>query len=135
MLIGELSRASGRSVHALRWYERQGLIPHVGRDRGGRRIYSNGHVNWLRFLERLRLSGMSVKEMRVYAELATAGRNTLKERQNLLRAHRDKVTEHITNLTAALDLIDQKVDFYEQWQATGKRPDWEPQWEPTGDAS
>ena len=38
--IGELAARTGRTVHAIRWYEAQGLIPGVVRDPGGRRRYS-----------------------------------------------------------------------------------------------
>ena len=46
--IGELAARAGRSVHAIRWYESQGLIPGVMRDAGGRRVYSESHPDWRR---------------------------------------------------------------------------------------
>lgn len=45
--IGDIAGRTGRSVHTIRWYERQGLIPGVSRDAGGRRVYSDYHVGWL----------------------------------------------------------------------------------------
>ena len=46
----ETSRAAtGRTVHTIRWYERQGLIPGVCRDGGGRRVYSNYPCRLARF--------------------------------------------------------------------------------------
>ena len=53
-LIGELSARSGRSIHTIRWYEAQGLMPGVQRDGGGRRVYAEGHVAWLQLMQRLR---------------------------------------------------------------------------------
>ena len=44
--IGELAARTGRSVHTIRWYERQGLIPGIVRDNGGRRVYHERHVGW-----------------------------------------------------------------------------------------
>jgi DNA-binding transcriptional MerR regulator len=41
--IGELAARTGRSVHAIRWYESLGLMPGVVRDGGGRRVYEEGH--------------------------------------------------------------------------------------------
>jgi DNA-binding transcriptional MerR regulator len=61
--IGELARRTRRTVHAIRWYEAQGLIPRVERDAGGRRRYTRWHVEWLLFLERLKISAMPVREM------------------------------------------------------------------------
>jgi DNA-binding transcriptional MerR regulator len=52
--IGEVATRTGRSVHAIRWYEAQGLVPGVERDGGGRRVYTEHHVGWLEFMDRLR---------------------------------------------------------------------------------
>ena len=121
--IGDLARETGRSVHAIRWYEQQGLIPHVVRDGGGRRTY---HVEWLRFLERLRFTGMAIREMRAYADLVVAGHRSLGERQTLLARHRMAVAARIGELSAALGLIDEKVAYYREWQENRRRPDWTP---------
>ena len=55
--IGEVATRTGRSVHAIRWYEAQGLVPGVERDGGGRRVYTEHHVGWLEFMDRLRGTG------------------------------------------------------------------------------
>ena len=120
--IGGLARATGRSVHTIRWYEAQGLIPRVERDRGGRRVYHRDHIEHLDFLERLRRSGMSVAAMRRFTDLSMAGWRTLSERQALLREHRGAVEAQIRELKAALKLIDDKVGFYAEWAASRKRP-------------
>jgi hypothetical protein len=49
--IGELARLSGRSVHTIRWYEAQSLMPGAARDAGGRRVFSQAHVDWLELME------------------------------------------------------------------------------------
>ena len=36
--IGALSSRTGHSIHAIRWFEAQGLMPGVQRDDGGRRV-------------------------------------------------------------------------------------------------
>lgn len=120
--IGELSRRTSRSVHTIRWYEAQGLMPGVARDGGGRRVYGALHASWLDLMDRLRRTGMSIAEMQRYAALVMQGSNTLKERQALLAAHRARVLETIAEWNQALQLIDSKIDFYEAWASTGKRP-------------
>jgi DNA-binding transcriptional MerR regulator len=120
--IGELSARSGRTIHAIRWYEAQGLIPGVVRDDGGRRVYNELHVDWLDLMDRLRRTGMSIAEMRAYTALVRQGRSTLKQRQDMLYAHRTRVLETISEWTQALKLIDSKIDFYGEWLTTGHRP-------------
>jgi DNA-binding transcriptional MerR regulator len=120
--IGELSARSGRTIHAIRWYETQGLIPGVVRDDGGRRVYNELHVDWLDLMDRLRRTGMTIAEMRAYTALVKQGRGTLKQRQDMLYAHRTRVLETISEWTQALKLIDSKIDFYGEWLTTGHRP-------------
>lgn len=120
--IGGLARRTGRSVHTIRWYEAQGLIPRVERDAGGRRVYEPDHVEHLIFLERMRRAGMSVAEMRRLTSLGLAGWRTLPERQALLLAHRKLVEERIGELRSALTLIDEKVGYYDQWARQKRRP-------------
>src|SRR5258708_29833211 len=85
--IGELSARTGRSIHAIRWYEAQGLIPGVVRDSGGRRVYSDLHLNWLDLMDRLRRTGMSIAHMLQYTALVRQGNKTLRQRPQPLSQH------------------------------------------------
>lgn len=120
--IGDVANRTGRSVHTIRWYERQGLIPGVCRDAAGRRLYSDYHVGWLDLMERLRSTGMSIREMREYTRLAQQGSAALTDRHALLSAHQVRVRENIRRWTDALALINAKVEFYDEWIDTGERP-------------
>jgi DNA-binding transcriptional MerR regulator len=120
--IGEVATRTGRSIHAIRWYEAQGLVPGVERDGGGRRVYTEHHVGWLEFMDRLRGTGMSVAQMRAYTALVKKGSAALGERRALLRAHQARVLENIARWTEALTLIEAKLEFYDEWVAKGARP-------------
>jgi DNA-binding transcriptional MerR regulator len=120
--IGELAARTGRSVHAIRWYEAQGLIPRVMRDNGGRRIYNQRHVSWLELVDRLRRTGMSIAQIREYADLVKQGTRTLRQQQRLLAVHRGRIKKAIAEWTAALKLIDHKIDFYGEWLISGRKP-------------
>ena len=124
--IGEVASRTGRSVHAIRWYEAQGLMPGVARDGGGRRVYSEHHVGWLDLMDRLRCTGMSIAQMRDYTALVKQGSATLKQRRALLATHRARVQENIARWTEAQALIDAKIEFYDEWVAKGHRPELEP---------
>jgi DNA-binding transcriptional MerR regulator len=122
--IGEVATRTGRSVHAIRWYEAQGLVPGVERDGGGRRVYTEHHIGWLDFMDRLRGTGMSVAQMRQYTALVKKGKDSraLNERRALLTAHKARVLEQIERWTEALTLIEAKLEFYDEWVAKGVRP-------------
>jgi DNA-binding transcriptional MerR regulator len=122
--IGALAKSTGRSVHTIRWYEAQGLMPGVQRDGAGRRLYTPQHIDWLALIVRLRATGMSIAKMRRYAGLVKQGKATLAERRGLLQAHRDEVLARIAEWQQALELLDDKIDFYGEWLHQGKRPVW-----------
>ena len=119
--IGELAARTGRSVHTIRWYEQQGLLPPVPR-LGAHRVYSNRHVEWLDLMERLRTSGMSVAELRRYTSLAQRGAPAVASTREVLLAHRQRVQDAIAQWERALELVDEKIDFYTRWIETGERP-------------
>ncbi|MGQ2978643.1 MAG: MerR family transcriptional regulator [Polaromonas sp.] len=115
--IGELSRLSGRSVYTIRWYEAQRLMPGAARDAGGRRLFSPSHVAWLALLDRLRASGMSVRDMQAYARGVRQGKAALAECREMLAQHRLKVQQRSEALRAAAALMDHKIALYDKWLA------------------
>ncbi|VIO81216.1 MerR family transcriptional regulator [Bradyrhizobium ivorense] len=127
LYIGDIARRTGRSVHTIRWYEAQGLMPGVIRDRGRRRVYSDYHIGWLELMERLRLTGMSIRQLREYTALVKQGSTTLRKRRALLAEHQRRVKAMIAKWTEALALVDAKIEFYDEWVAGGTRPTVSPQ--------
>lgn len=112
MKIGELARRSGRSTHTLRYYERIGLLPLPRRDGSGQRDYDASVLVWLAFLERLRATGMPIREMLDYAALRARGDETAQARCALLESHRERVREHASLLQASLEMLDTKIEGY-----------------------
>jgi DNA-binding transcriptional MerR regulator len=119
--IGDVAARTGLSVHALRYYEREGLLlsPHVTRGRGGHRRYTPEDVRWVDICLRLRASGMPLAEIRRYAELVREGPGNERERLGLLRAQQQRVEEQLAELSDCLRIISHKVAVYEQGVAAG----------------
>jgi DNA-binding transcriptional MerR regulator len=114
LTIGQVAERTGLSVHALRFYEREGILAQpVRRDPGGRRVYAEGDVDWLTVCIVLRGSGMPVPTIRRYTELVRQGGGTEAERLDLMRQHREQVLRQMAQLTHSLDLINYKVGVYE----------------------
>jgi DNA-binding transcriptional MerR regulator len=110
--VGEAAAKVGLSTHTLRWYEQEGLVAPVGRDSAGRRRYTNEDLGWLDLLTKLRRTGMPVRDMRRYAELARQGDHTLAERLRLFREHRERVLARIAELQADLEVLNYKIEIY-----------------------
>ena len=120
--IGAFAAKTGYSIHTIRWYESQGLLPRVLRDAGGKRIYSKRHLTWLELLDRLRRSGMSIAQLREYTKLAQQGGATVEPTLAVLVKHRQSVADKIAEWEQAMELINQKIDFYANWKALGQQP-------------
>ncbi|SBT44576.1 MerR family transcriptional regulator [Micromonospora auratinigra] len=112
LTVGEAAERVGLTTYTLRWYEQEGLVAPVGRDSSGRRRYTESDVNWLLLLTRLRRTGMPVRDMRRYAELARQGDRTLGARRALFEAHRARVLARMAELTEDLRVLDHKIDVY-----------------------
>lgn len=110
MTIAQLADLTGVSKHTLRYYERMGLVPLVGRDRSsGHRRYTLDHARWISFLRNLREAGMPIREMRTYARLVAKGADSWPQRKLLLAEHRARVDESIVRLRKHRHLLDQKL--------------------------
>jgi DNA-binding transcriptional MerR regulator len=124
MTIGQVAERTGLSVHALRFYEREGLFATpIRRELNGRRVYSEDDIGWLTICTVLRASGMPLTAIRRYAELVRDGAGNEKERLSLLREHQDRVTDQMAELRKCLDLITFKVGVYEDIVAAGSGAD------------
>lgn len=119
--IGEVARRSGLSVHALRFYEREGLFANpVRRLSNGRRIYHEEDLEWLAVCTKLRSSGMPLAMIRQYVELARRGPGNEHERLQLLRRHESHVEAQIRELQDTLAVMRHKVRIYEDHVARGE---------------
>jgi DNA-binding transcriptional MerR regulator len=112
--ISEAARASGVSVHTLRYYEQEGLIHRVDRASSGHRRYSDHDVDWVVFLTRLRETGMPIRQMRQYAELVRDGDSTEAARLALLQAHGAAVRARMSELEDNLEVIERKIEMYRE---------------------
>ncbi|MEU2022535.1 MerR family transcriptional regulator [Streptomyces sp. NPDC016469] len=119
--IGEVSDRTGLSVHALRYYEREGLlVGPVHRTSGGRRRYSTLDVDWLLICVKLRESGMPLADLKRFAELVRRGPGNEAERLQLLDTHRRRVDAQIAALEECRSVIAWKVGIYADHLARGE---------------
>ena len=109
--IGEAAAKCGLSQHTLRWYERIGLLGTIERGGDGRRRFSDGDLDWLSLLIKLRATGMPVRDMQRYAELVRSGAGEA-ERIELLKRHREEVRRALASQRECLKLLDAKIGHY-----------------------
>lgn len=123
--IGDVAQQTGLTVHALRFYEREGLMltRHIARGTGGHRRYSPQDVYWLRICIKLRASGMPLAKIRRYAEMVREGPGNEEQRLALLREQQRHIENQLTELQECLRTITREVGTYEQRVADGTAGD------------
>ncbi|WP_341998110.1 MerR family transcriptional regulator [Microbacterium sp. LWH7-1.2] len=107
-----MSEATGVAAHTLRYYERAELIRPVARNSGNQRRYSAVDVEWVKFLLRLRETGMPIARMREYAAFREQGPLTTEPRLRLLEAHQKGLREQIARLRAHENALAEKITIY-----------------------
>ena len=100
------------SVDTLRYYEKAGLMPPVKRLPNGHRRYSQSDIDWLELVKCLRGTGMPIRRIQRYADLATSGDHTATERVELLAEHRRDVVKQLAELQDNLAHINEKLAYY-----------------------
>jgi DNA-binding transcriptional MerR regulator len=68
--IGELARQTGLSIKTIRYYEHRGLLEKPPRTEGGYRLYGPEEIARLRFVQRAKLLGLTLEEIRELVGLA-----------------------------------------------------------------
>ncbi|GAB3442791.1 MerR family transcriptional regulator [Actinophytocola sediminis] len=109
---GQVAEQTGFTIDTLRYYERVGLLDDIERDSGGRRVFTEDDLNWLRILRCLRETGMPIARMVRFAELARGGDETIAERLQVLEEHDEDINRKIELLRAEQDHIRVKIENY-----------------------
>lgn len=100
--IGDLAETAGVTREAIRYYEREGVIPPAVRGGGGRyRRYTAADAERLRFVRRARALGFTLDDVRELLALA-AGDPTQPcgDVNRMARAHLAQIEAKIAQLTA-----------------------------------
>ena len=98
MQIGTLSRESGLSVDAIRFYEKQRLLQTSRRSGGGFRLFGQEQLSALRFIKSAQELGFSLDEIRELLTLRSDTGRACPKMQGLLQAKLASVEEKISSL-------------------------------------
>ena len=117
--VGEMAKRLGVPASTLRYYDKEGLLPFVGRSSGGIRMFEEKDYEWLRIIECLKKTGMSLKDIREYIELAMQGDETIDRRLEMFRKQRTVLQARMAELQQTMDTLEYKCWFYETAKERG----------------
>ena len=103
--VGEMVRRLGVPASTIRYYDKEGLLPFVGRSSGGIRVFTEKDFEWLRIIECLKKTGMSLKDIREYIELAMQGDATIAQRLEMFRKQKAVLEARMAELQQTMDTL------------------------------
>lgn len=111
--IGEISNLMHISISALRYYDKEGLIPNIKRDKSGIRKFTENDINALRLINCLKNSGMQIKDIKKFIDWCEEGDSSLEKRLNMFKEQEQNILNQIEVLNESLELIKYKKWYYE----------------------
>ena len=117
--IQQAAEHSGLTAHTLRYYERIDLIGPIGRDDAGRRLYTDDDLGWIELLLRLRATGMSIQQMKQYADLQKGSDPTGVQRREILEEHEQLMLTKLAELNDSLAVVRYKINNYKKIKEEG----------------
>lgn len=122
MTISEVSKKYNLTQDTIRYYEKIGLLPKIPRSQNGIRDFDEESCNWIEFIKCMRDAGMEIEILIRYVTLFRQGKNTVKERRQLLEEQKNKLLLKQKSINETLDRLNYKIKLYDEIES-GKRKD------------
>ena len=110
----EAAKITGLSTAALRYYEKESLLPPVKRNDQKYRQYTDEDIEWIRMIQCMRMANIPIHSIKEYVSLLIQGGKTLEQRYEMVQEHIENIMGQIANLQKALTLTQSKLAFYEK---------------------
>ena len=111
--IGEISKMFQLPISTLRYYDKEGLFPHLKRVNGVRQ-FSESEIETLRVIDCLKKSGLEIKEIKEYMSLCSLGNTTLKQRKEIFEKQKEEVLQEMEKLQKVLSMLNYKCWYYDE---------------------
>jgi Cd(II)/Pb(II)-responsive transcriptional regulator len=98
MKIGKLAKLTGCSVQAIRYYEKEKLLPSTQRSEGNFRLYDESHVEQLSFIKLCRGLDLSLSEIRQLLSLKSSPGAQCDEVNRMMDTHIQQVEDRMREL-------------------------------------
>jgi DNA-binding transcriptional MerR regulator len=112
--IQQAATRLGLSTSALRYYDKEGLLPTLKRTESGIRTFSDTDLDWLGLICCLKNSGMPILEIKQFMNLCLRGEDTSEERKEVLEKHRAEILNQMEVLKNSLNIVNYKIEHYKE---------------------
>lgn len=119
--IGKIAKITGLSTHTLRYYDKEGLFPTLGKSTSGIRVFTEDDLAWIQILECLKSTGLQLKDIKHYIDLVQKGESSLQERMNIFLKQKEHLKQEMRLLETNMKKIDFKIKYYKQALKVGEK--------------
>jgi len=124
--VKQVSEITGISSYTLRFYDKEGLFPHLNRDEQNRRLFSEADVSSIETIQDLRKIGFSLAQIRSY--LGAEERSDAKVRRDIIMEQMNRLKSELAAVVRQMKMLQSKADLYEgvtdMQQLPAETPSW-----------
>ncbi|WP_172257202.1 MerR family transcriptional regulator [Saccharibacillus deserti] len=112
--IGQAAKVLNLTPYALRYYDKEGLMPFLERNASGTRFFKESDIASLKIVDCLKSTGMPIKEIKTFIDWCSEGDSTLQQRHNMFQERKAVVEAHMAALVETMKVIEHKCAYYEE---------------------
>ena len=116
--IGEISKRFDISISTIRYYDKEGLLPDIKREKGIRK-FSEQDVETIFIIECLKKTNVELKDIKRFIMMVKQGDSTIDERLNFFKEQKEKTLNQIKVLKKALQMLEYKEWYYTKAKKLG----------------
>lgn len=117
--IAQAAERAHLTVHTMRYYDKEGLLPFIHRTQSGARIFTESDMEWLGLIGCLKNADMPLKDIRTFIEWCLQGDATLEQRRDMLLGLQQTALEKMRRIQNSLNTLDRKINYYNRACAAG----------------
>jgi MerR family transcriptional regulator, aldehyde-responsive regulator len=115
----EVTEKLNISMHTLRYYEKEGLLPQISRGKNGNREYSDLNLEQLLLIRCMRSTGMSIAYIKEYMAICIEGYSSLSSRKEIILLQKKILEDRRKELDENLEVINWKLQYYQKIENNG----------------
>ena len=112
--INQVCKKYNLNASTLRYYEKEGLIDPVKKNKSGIREYTEEDLKRIEFIKCMRSAGLSISVLKEYIKLYNEGVKTRDLRINLLERERISLKSKIEDMEKAYEKLEYKIKLYKE---------------------
>lgn len=116
--IGQVAKLFHLPISTLRYYDKEGLFPHMERQSGIRK-FSDTELEALHVIDCLKKTGMEIRDIKQFMQWCAQGPSTYPQRKELFETRKQILEKQIRELKKNMAMIQFKCWYYEKAIADG----------------